>query len=356
MGRESVQARHEESFRLFLDCWLSAERRAALEIGKEEAGYSTLEHAGLCVRLQPGGQLPVELEQMSLPDRVALVHTACGYAAEFSLPKHFSRFLKEDLPEPEEIEEIEHVLSQIDGLDAVVDLAVRLVDPTLETDRDLLAELARTRCIVAELLRQLLVREDLAAVASRFVLVQREPRYLEDGRPADWFTRLRELDRGFKDRSLGELVRSPVVFYPLLEPVLSEHDAQAFPMGMAAAGTNDRPTSKAQAELSRREFVVEGDEAILVRLKTVLPPVRSRPALEVLLEHKEANGQNGISAYKEFEVFVPGLSAPLRNRFDFDVNTVELDEQAWEALRASGGQVAVVLVTTSGQRRSIHPK
>src|SRR5947209_6047535 len=104
MAGERIQARHEQSFRFFLDCWQSESRRAALEMSEEEAAYSTLEHGGLCVRLQDTGQLPAQLEALSQPDRLRLVSAACRFAAGFSLPDHFKRLVQEDSPEPEEME------------------------------------------------------------------------------------------------------------------------------------------------------------------------------------------------------------------------------------------------------------
>lgn len=364
MSRDQLQAFHERSCRDSLDSWQSAERRAALEMSEEEAAYSTLEHGGLWARAREGSPLPPDLERLSMPERVQLVRAACRFTSGFSLPGHFARLFEADALEPEEIEEVEHALAQIDGLDAVVDVSVRLVDPVIEQEDGLLLELAGARSLVGDLVGQLSARPDLAALASRFLLAQREPRYLEGDRPADWFTCLRELDRGFDDPALGDLLRGrphtttepAALYFPLLGPALSEYEARAVPLGMAAAGTQDRQTGREQALLSRREFEVEGDEAVLVRLKLILPPARTSPMLEVLLETKEADGLDAISAYEAFEVRVPGLAAPLRNRFDFDVNTVEFDARALEALRAGGGQVAVILVTTSGQRRPIRPR
>src|SRR5262249_39683346 len=62
------------------------------------------------------------------------------------------------------------------------------------------------RCVIAQLVHQLSVCPDIVAVASRFVLVQREPHYLQDGRPADWFTQLRELDRQLNAPDLRDLL------------------------------------------------------------------------------------------------------------------------------------------------------
>jgi hypothetical protein len=363
MAREDLPAFHEQSFRDSLDCWRSPDRRAVLEMSEEEAAYSTLEHAALWLRSRDG-DVPDELASLPSPDRVRLVRSACRFASGFALPDHFSRLLQTDALEPEEIEEVEQALSQIDGLDAVVDLSALLVGPDLDQDGGLLHDLSRARCVVADLVSRLSARPDLVAVASRFLLAQRQPRYRDGGRPADWFTRLRELDRGFGDPALAEMLASSpptpekpaVVFHTLLGPALSEYDAGAVHLGMAAAGRKDHPTTREQAELSRREFEVEGDEAVLMRLKLRLPPMRPSPTLEVLLEPKEAGGEAAIAAYEAFEVLVTGLPAPLSNRFDFDVGTVELDHQTLNCLRASGHQLAVILITASGQQRPTRPR
>jgi len=259
MGSEHVQIRHEQSFRFFLDCWLSEDRRTAFEMSEEEAAYSTLEHGGLWVRLQHTVLLPAELEQLPQPDRVRLVRAACRFAAGFSLPDHFGRLVKEDLPEPEEMEEMERLLTQIDALDAAVDLAVRLVDPLLQADSDLLAELARTRCIVAGMVQQFSDYPDVAAVASRFVLVQRELRYLEDGRPADWFTRMREWDREFFDPSLSE-------FTGLSSAPKEDHPRQP------ATDSESETKHAAVVEYAQAAGVAEDLPPLLHRLATTSPP------------------------------------------------------------------------------------
>jgi hypothetical protein len=362
MAREDLQAFHEQSFRDSLGCWQSSDRRAALEMSEEEAAYSTLEHAALWLRSR-GGDIPDELARLPGPDRGRLVRAACRFAGGFALPDHFSQLLQTDALEPEEIEEVEQALSQIDGLDAVVDLSALLVGPDLDQDGGLLHELTRARCVVAALVGRLSARPDLAAVASRFLLPQRQPRYRDGDWPADWFTRLRELDRGFGDPALAEMLpgvtsmpeKPAVVFHTLLGPALREYDAQAVPMGMAAAGQDRLPTREL-ADLSHREFEVEGDEAVLVRLKLRLPPTRPAPTLEVLLQAREGGGEAAISAYEAFEVLIPGLPAPLNSRFDFDVGTVEFNQQTLERLRAGGHQAAVILITAGGQRRPTRPR
>ena len=162
-----------------------------------------------------------------------------------------------------------------------------------------------------------------------------------------------------QDRSVGSSsgpTDLKLIYHSLLGPALADYDARVALMGMAAATPQHSQWSRIQAELERREIGVEGDEAVLVRLKLLLPTDRATPMLRVLLEAREAGGEEAISAYEAFEVFVPGMAAPLRTQFDFDVNVVELDDQPLESLRASGGQVAVILVTRDGQRRPIRPR
>lgn len=379
MASEHLRAFHERSFKDSLGCWQSPERRAALEMSEEEVAYSALEHAALWDRMvQPSSADDQAISALGsigegtpadvlarLDDKTPLIRAACRFASAFTLPGHFSRILKVDDPEPEEIEELEQVLSQIDGLDAVVDLSAGLLGNALEQDQHVLADLARSRAVVASLMQRLLARPDLVAIASRFLLSQRKPRYLGDGRPADWFTRLRELDKGYAAPSLADLARRPrsqaggtvaVVLFDALGPALREYDARSAPLGMAAAGSSDQAMTKTQAEFARRKFEVEGDAAVLVRLRLLLPPAWERPALEVLLEPQEAGGQDAVSAYESFEVFIAGLPNPLGSRFDYDVNTVDLDDQALGALRSEGGRLGLVLITTGGQRRPVRPR
>ena len=170
----------------------------------DETAYRLLENAALLNRCSAddpiafvgdNDQALKQLDQMSQDAKVRLVTAACDHALPFSLPAHFTRLLKTECLEPEEIEEVEHVLCQIDGLDAVISFAADLVQGALESNDELLVKLAQTRCVVAKLVDQLSVRPDIVSVASRLVLAQRQPRYLDDGRPADWFTRFRAWDR-----------------------------------------------------------------------------------------------------------------------------------------------------------------
>jgi hypothetical protein len=216
---EHLRTFHERTFQDSLGCWQSPERRAALEMSEEEAAYGILEHAALRDRVVQlaseeaqamsalaslGEGTPADVVNR-LDDKTRLIRAACRFASAFALPGHFSRILDSDEPEPEDIEEVEQVLSQIDGLDAVVDLSARLIGSALLEDQDVLADLARARSVVATLLRGMSSRPDLLAIASRFLLSQRKPRYLGDGRPADWFTRLRELDNSYSAPSLADL-------------------------------------------------------------------------------------------------------------------------------------------------------
>jgi hypothetical protein len=379
MASEHLKAFHERSFRDSLSCWQSSERRAALEMSEEEAAYGALEHAAFWHRMIQlsstedqvmsalatlGEGTPADVLNRR-EDKERLIRAACRFASAFALPGHFFLILEADDPEPEEIEEVEQVLAQIDGLDAVVDLSAKLIRSALHQDEEVLADLTRSRCVVAALVQRLSIRPDLAAVASRFLLSQRRPWYLGDGRPADWFTRLRELDRGYLESSLADLAHRPassadgppsVIFFKALGPALSEYDARSAPLGMAAAGPADQQSTRTQAELARRDFEIEGDVAVLVRLRLLFPPTRPQPALEVLLEQREAGGEDAISVYERFEVFIAGLSGPLSHRFDYDVNTVDLDDQMLEALRAADGAVGIVLITKSGEQRPVRPR
>ncbi len=202
MSQEQLEAYYDKSYRDALACWLDEHQLSVREVSRGEAAYTVLENAALLLRLRgAGGQtkrdgaLPQELAKIALNDKVRLVQSACDYAASFSLPAHFSRLLITDILDAEEIEEIELVLCQIDGLDAVVSLSGELVRQTMDENQALLSQLAQTRCLVADLVQQLSERMDIVSVASRFLLVQRRPRYTNDGRPADWFTRFREWDQ-----------------------------------------------------------------------------------------------------------------------------------------------------------------
>lgn len=193
-----VPSSNEQLYREYFGCWRSDGVRQQLKMSEKEVAYHLLEHAALWIREQTGkaSQVPseehlsVELRQMSTEERIRIVMAACAFAEDFTLPIHLSRILQTEALEPEEIEEVEGVFIQVDGLDATVDLAVRLVSSELERNSNLPSVLTRARCKVATIVKQLSNRMDIAAVASQILLTQRQPTYLLDGRPADWFTNL----------------------------------------------------------------------------------------------------------------------------------------------------------------------
>lgn len=133
----------------------------------------------------------------NLPEiyKVRMFLAACEYIRQFSLPKHFERLLATDHLTSEELEEVEHVLSQIDGAEAALNFALPLVRDAVGDDAVLTEAGVRARCAITSMIERLRTREDIVAVASRMLLTERDPVYLDDGRPGDWFTQFREWDK-----------------------------------------------------------------------------------------------------------------------------------------------------------------
>lgn len=159
-----------------------------------EAAYNTL--ADVAIEARKASAVPEALASRCPRERMILVHQASKYVRQFALPPSLERILKTDVLEPEDNEEVEHVLCQIDELEAVVGMCVRMVREYLEDarHRQLLTDLVQMRLVASELVRRLSARPDIVSVASRIVLNQREPEYLPDGRPLDWFARWRSWD------------------------------------------------------------------------------------------------------------------------------------------------------------------
>lgn len=194
MESKALQFAHAVLATRNLKRWQSSELLTELEMTSESAAYSTLENAGVLWRHDPNHTALHQLTSLAPTVRRQLVVEACHYASDFSLSASLQQLLKKDCLEQEEIERFEHIFEQIDSLEAATDLAVALTDEFVDNDAELLQALCQNRQRVAALLEEFHERSDIAEVASRVLLVQRDPVYLPDGRPADWFTELRYKD------------------------------------------------------------------------------------------------------------------------------------------------------------------
>lgn len=194
MESKALQFAHADFTTRNFERWQSNELLAELEMTSESAAYATLENAGMLWRRDPNHTALRQLTSLAPATRRRLVLEACRYTSDFSLPASLRQLLKKDCLEQEEIERFEHIFEQIDSLEAATDLAVALTDEFADNDKELLQALHQNRQRVAALLEEFHDRSDIAEVASRVLLVQRDPVYLPDGRPADWFTELRRKD------------------------------------------------------------------------------------------------------------------------------------------------------------------
>ncbi len=276
-----------------LDRWLSDQVLKRLAMTAESAAYATLENAGVLWRSNPENSSLVRLN--SLPKEVLrrLPLDACRYAKDFSIPDPVLGLLSRDLLEPEDIERCEHVFEQIDGLDAVIDLAAELLREQLETDDELLIALAKSRQNVAGLLDKFADRADIAEVASRAVLTQRDPVFLPDGRPADWFTSVRQQD---ETNSLESIVLAlqlgpgniPAIkaghqVRPLESLVQHSETVRSETINYRVAADQPNVQDTSEVELNSLQSSVEGDAFVGIRE----PDKDDRPHLRVSVHHSQ---------------------------------------------------------------------
>lgn len=343
MSQKDLTSFYDQSYSDALDWWRKPARRFQLEISEEEAAYLVLENVALLIRRREYGRqprvgdiIPADLAQMAQDEKVRLVAAACKYAQEFSLPAHFNRILQTNLLEPEEIEEIEHVLCQVDGLDAAVSVAAELVRPLLENNPELLAQLAQTRCVVATLVQQLSGRPDIVSVASRLVLVQRNPCYLEDGRAADWFTRFREWDR---EMPFAELLPNQPQASTLLGKWHRQLTAKTEQYGIAADAGSIAGIDTVEWLEARHQ--VRDDPNVRVRLGRRLLNGNDLELVVTLIGDSAAK-----TLYRSVEVGL-GRGELRREPFTLYVATVSFTQQGLDDL------VSLFLIDADGVRRSV---
>ncbi len=146
----ALQFEHEGLLHEFLASWLSPEPRGQEDFSVGFAAYHALAHAGMLLRMRPTGAILFELSGLSTAQRTKLVSDACDFAIGFRIPAHLKRILANGTPEPEDIEEFEHILLQRDELDVVIELSYRICANAAKTDDALLVKLSDTISVAAE--------------------------------------------------------------------------------------------------------------------------------------------------------------------------------------------------------------
>lgn len=110
---------------------------------------------------------------------------------------------------------------------------------------------------------------------------------------------------------------------------------------------------------SRLELFIDGDDDVAAmvflggdngrRLAVFIRTMMDEP------HHKPGMVARLLRRYRGWEVHVQGLAQPIHGKFDFNVGWVDLDDEALRLLRATTTAIAVVLVTTAGERRTTRP-
>ncbi len=193
-GRRALKREHEASFHEFLDSWLGPEQRSEEDFSVNYAAYHALAHAGMLLRVTGTDAIPAELATLPSERRAKIVLNACEFVFGFGIPAHLSHILSDATPEPEDIEEFEHVLRQRDELDVVIELSKRVVADAVKTDEALLAKLADAISVAAEFDDEFLKRPDLMATCSRILVALRPLNWLANGSYPDWFALARSWD------------------------------------------------------------------------------------------------------------------------------------------------------------------
>ncbi len=198
MATSTVAARFNVNTKLrftkFLDSWLGPEQRSEEDFSVNYAAYHALADAGMMLRLRGANAIPRELATLPSERRGKIVLDACEFVLGFGIPANLAQVLSNPMPEPEDIEEFEHVLLQRDELDVVIELAKRLVANAVQADDALLAKLSDAVSVAAEFDDAFLKRPDLMAVCSRVLLALRPLNWLSSGSCPDWFALARSWD------------------------------------------------------------------------------------------------------------------------------------------------------------------
>lgn len=200
---------HTQSLREYAECWQSSALRTTIDISKEEAAYHLLEHAGMLRRYTADEVSIRGLKELTEKKVVELVMSVCKYISCITLSERINELVAKDFLESEEIEEVEAILLDRDGLQTVIDLASELVRKLLNEHSEVVIALADANCVAAEIDDLLLSRPDIISVASRPLepFLQLIKTHL-DMEKYWWFAKAREIDKTYQEQNLFEILGS----------------------------------------------------------------------------------------------------------------------------------------------------
>jgi len=200
---------HTQCFREYLEFWYSAEERDEVGVSREEAAYHALEHAGMLQRYTGEDDSVRKVFSMPKAERKALTRYACAYIGHMSLTEKARRILSDNDYEADELELIEDILFQRDGLETVFFMLVGTVAKDFLREPDISGMLADTRCKIFDLDEVLLSRPDVYIIASR-ALESIKERIVIPLNEKDywWFYKARTLDEDHEKETFADILLS----------------------------------------------------------------------------------------------------------------------------------------------------